>query len=524
MSSSLNSKPRKLKVKRKPSTATARPPGTEEVYIPIHLGLLEQLFPNIESSELRRVLDQCHGDRDRALDVFFEREKQREPQPTITTATIDTSRTVEESYEAVLDAWSNLSVKDESLPSPLVFLQTMFSESSEETLSAALEECDGKVEAATEYILSTGDYAEDTFSTISSVGSSTDTSEESSTKRDWLLDVASEETEHHVQAVWDMFPGCERATVVSTLKSCRGDVSKTVDLLVSLHSAAGGYNAPVGVKEMDRNDAALAALSELFPEKDLALLRNVLKQRGSLENATEYLLENPNPWMNENGSKSLRNGKSQRSSTGSSPPSSGTSVLRLVGSRTSSSLRYPGTSDKHRDHHDLINSTTLKEPSYYRQLSSALHAQRAEIFQVAASAYKRGKLAGKASAFHHATLGHEMTQEINQVNRLAMLATIQRNRKGCKDDDVLDLHGLTVKEAVEYVLEAVPAYFNSKDGSLAKGKRKSDLKIITGAGNHSRRGVKRLFPAVWRTLRSNGWVVKEGGEGWFYVSPRVDYK
>lgn len=84
--------------------------------------------------------------------------------------------------------------------------------------------------------------------------------------------------------------------------------------------------------------------------------------------------------------------------------------------------------------------------------------------------------------------------------------------------DMLDLHGVSVQDAVRIASDRVAEWWEAlgetkyirRDGAVT-------YRIITGVGRHSHDGTSRLGPAVFRRLVSDGWRV-EVGEGAFTVT------
>ena len=56
-----------------------------------------------------------------------------------------------------------------------------------------------------------------------------------------------------------------------------------------------------------------------------------------------------------------------------------------------------------------------------------------------------------------------------------------------KEKNAIDVHGLTVREALAFVEEYVNEWFSQS---------RRRLKIITGVGNHSQQGISKLYPAL----------------------------
>ena len=79
---------------------------------------------------------------------------------------------------------------------------------------------------------------------------------------------------------------------------------------------------------------------------------------------------------------------------------------------------------------------------------------------------------------------------------------------------VVDLHGVSVKDAVRIARERVQGWWGSGGQEWAREGRVlgGGLRVVTGVGRHSEGGVGRLGPAVGGMLVREGWRV-EVGEG-----------
>lgn len=88
------------------------------------------------------------------------------------------------------------------------------------------------------------------------------------------------------------------------------------------------------------------------------------------------------------------------------------------------------------------------------------------------------------------------------------------------DDHLLDLHGLTVAEAVELVKEGVNQWWSRSTMRAGRTKIKP-LSIVTGIGKHSDHGQSRLYPAVLGLLTREGWKVDTMSRGSLLVTGPV---
>lgn len=94
----------------------------------------------------------------------------------------------------------------------------------------------------------------------------------------------------------------------------------------------------------------------------------------------------------------------------------------------------------------------------------------------------------------------------------------------------IDLHGVTVKDAVRIARQKTESWSSSRgrrvmgmDGRMrnegGSGADGAPLRIITGIGRHSDRGIAKIGPAVGRMLMQEGWKF-EVGQGSFVVTGR----
>lgn len=82
---------------------------------------------------------------------------------------------------------------------------------------------------------------------------------------------------------------------------------------------------------------------------------------------------------------------------------------------------------------------------------------------------------------------------------------------------MLDLHGVSVQDAVRIASERVEEWWESLgDAKYMRGARPAGYRIVTGVGRHSHDGTSRLGPAVGKMLAREGWKV-EIGEGMLTV-------
>lgn len=152
---------------------------------------------------------------------------------------------------------------------------------------------------------------------------------------------------------------------------------------------------------------------------------------------------------------------------------------------------------------------------YDRVTSSAgAHfAAGAEALSKASAAYRRGKsdrLMGGAAAYYSA-VGRDHLERAKRDAAAAADALVDSQ----STSTMLDLHGVSVQDAVRIASERVSEWWESlgdakyiRSGEIAR----TGYRIVTGLGRHSHDGTSRLGPAVGKMLAREGWRV-EVGEG-----------
>lgn len=147
----------------------------------------------------------------------------------------------------------------------------------------------------------------------------------------------------------------------------------------------------------------------------------------------------------------------------------------------------------------LEDMTSLK--SYYLE-------KRNEAFVSASQSYRRSKSDRLQSgvAAYYANLGRDYDEKYRHYSQLASNRLV--NQKSSANE--IDLHGVTVKDAIRIVEEAVNAWWARCEVIKERGEIKAVecLEIIVGVGERSKGGSK-LGPAVGGWLRRNGWGFNE---------------
>jgi len=155
----------------------------------------------------------------------------------------------------------------------------------------------------------------------------------------------------------------------------------------------------------------------------------------------------------------------------------------------------------------------------YRQKIRENMRRRDELLHEAARMYNRGfgggdkvygrgrgsgKVKGGDIAWYFAERAREFQEAARRESVNAAKAMVKRKQILSGDHDTVDLHGTTVPEATEIVLEI-----------LESRERGRQLKIVTGRGNHSATGQSVLKPALKKRLVEEGWTVSTWDAGLF---------
>uniref|UniRef100_A0A8D0GT23 Smr domain-containing protein n=1 Tax=Sphenodon punctatus TaxID=8508 RepID=A0A8D0GT23_SPHPU len=143
-------------------------------------------------------------------------------------------------------------------------------------------------------------------------------------------------------------------------------------------------------------------------------------------------------------------------------------------------------------------------PGYHDFRAEAfLHQRkRQECLKRAEEAYRRGM---KPVAAFYAQRARLHEQKMKDANHDAALQILEKVNASPLPENVLDLHGLHVEEAINHlsrVLKEKTEEYNQTGG-------KPYLCVITGRGNHSQGGVARIKPAVLKYLTSHNFRFTE---------------
>lgn len=155
---------------------------------------------------------------------------------------------------------------------------------------------------------------------------------------------------------------------------------------------------------------------------------------------------------------------------------------------------------------------TSSEPSFqdfeypeyddYRAEAFLHQQKRIECYSKAKEAYRMGK---KNVATFYAQQGSLHEQKMKEANHLAAVEIFEKVNASLLPQNVLDLHGLHVDEAIEHLTTVL----QQKTEEFKQNGGKPYLSVITGRGNHSQGGVARIKPAVIKYLTSHNFRFSE---------------
>ncbi|CAG8469451.1 16382_t:CDS:2 [Acaulospora colombiana] len=266
---------------------------------------------------------------------------------------------------------------------------------------------------------------------------------------------------------------------------------------------------------------SIKRLSEIFPQHDVQLLEEILENvNGVVERAINILLEVENTEICSNVETSESRISQKKKNRNNSTKSQ--SIMRS--SFIISSSRF-SRDEKFSDEEEYSDY----DPDHCRKMVNDLTEKRNDAFKQALKSWRNSRNSRNgegAIASHYSRMGHDYDEEIKKWKMRAARSVVQQRSKAGGDDYLLDLHGLTVNEALTVVRERLRKWYSkdtTKSGKkdvcvslILKSISRSStflgnmslrpLKIITGVGNHSPRGIAKLPDAVSRFLDEHNWI------------------
>ncbi|KAM6150123.1 NEDD4-binding protein 2 [Erethizon dorsatum] len=156
---------------------------------------------------------------------------------------------------------------------------------------------------------------------------------------------------------------------------------------------------------------------------------------------------------------------------------------------------------------DTLSESSFQDFEYPRyddyRAEAFLHQQRrTECYSKAKEAYRMGK---KHVATFYAQQGSLHERKMKEANHLAAVEIFEKVNASLLPQNVLDLHGLHVDEAIKHLMTVL----QQKTEEFKQNGGKPYLSVITGRGNHSQGGVARVKPAVIKYLTSHSFRFSE---------------
>ncbi|KAL4640346.1 NEDD4-binding protein 2 isoform X1 [Arapaima gigas] len=155
----------------------------------------------------------------------------------------------------------------------------------------------------------------------------------------------------------------------------------------------------------------------------------------------------------------------------------------------------------------------IEDPEYedFRAEAVLQRKKQQECIAKSADANSRGL---KDVASFYSQQGNLHGLKMKEANHRAAAQIFRRVNASLLPQNILDLHGLHVEEALYHLAQVL----EDKTKEWRNGKCRSQLSVITGRGNHSQGGVARIRPAVIDYLSRNNYRFTEPKIGLLLVT------
>ncbi|XP_071072989.1 NEDD4-binding protein 2 [Dasypus novemcinctus] len=162
---------------------------------------------------------------------------------------------------------------------------------------------------------------------------------------------------------------------------------------------------------------------------------------------------------------------------------------------------------KSKENEEILSDLSFQDieyPAYddYRAEAFLHQQRRTECYSKAKEAYRMGK---KHVATFYAQQGSLHDKKMKEANHLAAVEIFEKVNASLLPQNVLDLHGLHVDEAIQHLITVL----QQKTEEFKQSSGKPYLSVITGRGNHSQGGLARIKPAVIKYLTSHSFRFSE---------------
>ncbi|XP_074922607.1 NEDD4-binding protein 2 isoform X1 [Chelonoidis abingdonii] len=162
---------------------------------------------------------------------------------------------------------------------------------------------------------------------------------------------------------------------------------------------------------------------------------------------------------------------------------------------------------KSKEAEDVLNEMVFQDIEYpgyddFRAEAFLHQEKKQECLKKAEEAYRMGM---KPVAAFYAQQGRLHEQKMKEANHAAAVQIFEKVNASLLPQNVLDLHGLHVDEAINHLSRVLL----EKSHEYKQTGGKPYLCVITGRGNHSQGGVARIKPAAIKYLTSHNFRFTE---------------